>query len=192
MLEVAPRREMVAFLESLGTAAIEHSGGDFLQHLCAVHDLLLARGAAAHVAAAGMFHSIYGTERFQGFTLPLKQRGRVRALIGRRAEQLAWCNCVMDRESFDAAVREALAGAERPTIRDRGGGAIALTPEQLRELAEVHLFDWLEQVERSEFGWGYRRRAYRAMAELVGPRGRWFYAAVFAREPAPPAAERLP
>ena len=84
-MEVAPRHEMVAFLESLGTADVDHTGGDFLQHLCAVHDLLLARGASARVAAAGMFHSIYGTETFQGFSLPLDQRPRVQELIGERA-----------------------------------------------------------------------------------------------------------
>lgn len=183
LLEVAPRSEMVAFLEALGTDDVEHSGGDFLQHLCAVHDLLLARGASARVAAAGMFHSIYGTERFQGFTLPLERRSEVRELIGERAEHLAWCNCVMDRTSFDAAVEQALAGAARVEIQDRAGGSIGLDAEELCELAEVHLFDWLEQVERSEFGWDYRRAAYRAMAELVGQRGRWLYGAVFAREP---------
>ena len=197
-MEVAPRREMVAFLESLGTAAVDHTGGHFLQHLCAVHDLLLARGASARVAAAGMFHSIYGTETFQGFTLPLDQRPRVRELIGERAEQLAWCNCVMDRASFDASLGDALAGAEQLEIRDRHGSPISLSLDKLRELAEVHLFDWLEQVERvacdapsadhadQPMGWDYRRRAYGQMAELVGRRGLWLYGAVFSREPVAP------
>ena len=187
-MEVASRAEMVAFLESLGTAEVEHSGGDFLEHLCAVHDLLLACGASARVAAAGMFHSIYGTERFQGFTLPLDQRERVRTLIGERAERIAWVNCVMDRATFDAAVAEALNGAASATVRDREGGEIPMSAEEVRDLAEVHLFDWLEQVERAASdqpgGWGYRRTAYRQMAELVGQRGQWLYGAVFAREPA--------
>ena len=147
-MEVAPRHEMVAFLDSLGTADVDHTGGDFLQHLCGVHDLLLARGASARVAAAGMFHSIYGTETFQGFSLPLDQRPRVQELIGERAEHLAWCNCVMDRASFDASLGDALAGAEQLEIRDRDGSPISLSLDELRELAEVQLFDWLEQVER--------------------------------------------
>ena len=197
-MEVAPRHEMVAFLDSLGTADVDHTGGDFLQHLCGVHDLLLARGASARVAAAGMFHSIYGTETFQGFSLPLDQRPRVQELIGERAEQLAWCNCVMDRASFDASLGDALAGAEQLEIRDRDGSPIVLSLDELRELAEVQLFDWLEQVERvvsddssadspeQPSGWGYRRRAYRQMAELVGRRGLWLYGAVFSREPVAP------
>ena len=197
-MEVAPRHEMVAFLESLGTADVDHTGGDFLQHLCAVHDLLLARGASARVAAAGMFHSIYGTETFQGFSLPLDQRPRVRELIGERAEHLAWCNCVMDRASFDTSLGDALAGAQQLEIRDRHGSSISLSVDELRDLAEVHLFDWLEQVERvvagdpsanspdQPPGWDYRRRAYGQMAELVGRRGLWLYGAVFSREPVAP------
>ena len=53
-----------------------------------------------------MFHSIYGTEKFQGFTLPLERRQEVRDLIGDRAEYLAYLNCAMDRASFDRAVEQ--------------------------------------------------------------------------------------
>ena len=194
-MATAPRAELAAFLESLGTADVEHTGGDFLRHLCAVHDLLAAHGADAELAAAGMFHSIYGTERFQGFSLPLDRRGRVRQLIGERAERIAWVNCVMDRASFDAAVAQALEGADPLadllTVRDREGAAIPMSAEQLRDLAQVHLFDWLEQVERSAHeqpgGWGYRRNAYQQMAELVGEPAQRLYAATFAREPSRPS-----
>lgn len=181
--------EQIAFLESLGTADVAHTGGDFLHHLRAVHDLLRAHGAPEHIAAAGLFHSIYGTERFQDFTLPLNQRPKVRALIGDQAERLAWLNCVMDRAPFDNAVAEALAGAESAVVNDREGAEIPITPNELRDLAQVHLFDWLEQVERSASdqpgGWDYRRQAYEQMAALVGNIAQTLYKAVFAREPAP-------
>lgn len=194
-MATAPRAELAAFLESLGAADVEHTGGDFLRHLCAVHDLLAEHGADAELAAAGMFHSIYGTERFQGFSLPLDQRGRVRALIGERAERIAWVNCVMDRASFDAAVAQALEGADPLAdsliVRDREGAAIPLSADQLRDLAHIHLFDWLEQVERSAHeqpgGWNYRRNAYQQMSELVGEPAQSLYAATFAREPSRPS-----
>ena len=176
--------EQIAFLESLGTADVAHSGGDFLHHLRAVHDLLRAHGAPEHIAAAGLFHSIYGTERFQDFTLPLDQRPKVRALIGDQAERLAWLNCVMDRASFDKAVAQALAGAESVAINDREGVQIPVSAEEIRDLAQVHLFDWLEQVERSEFGWDYRRQTYEQMAALIGDSTQALYNEVFAREPA--------
>ena len=35
------------------------------------------------------------------------------------------------------------------------------------DLCRVHLFDWLEQVPRSQ-EWDYRRAAYRKMAERLG------------------------
>jgi len=179
-----PVAELIDFLHSLGTAEIDHSGHDFLTHLTAVHDLLDQHDAEPELAAAGLFHSIYGTEKFQGFSLPLTERVRVRSLIGERAEFVAWLNCIMDRATFDAAISAALAGERTLSISDRDGNPpIELTVDQLRDLAAVHLFDWLEQVERSEFGWGYRRDAYREMATLVGSDAEALYEDVFSREP---------
>ena len=180
-----PFDELVAFLESLGTAEIDHTGHDFLTHLIAVHDLLATHDAGEELAAAGLLHSIYGTEKFQDFSLPLSERAQVQDLIGERAERLAWLNCIMDRSTFDAAVSSALSGETNPAISDRDGNPpIELTVEELRDLATVHLFDWLEQVERSEFGWDYRRTAYQEMAELIGSEASSLYAEVFARAPA--------
>ncbi len=180
-----PVDEQIAALHALGAAEIDHTGHDFLSHLKAVRDLLARHGADDEIAAAGLFHSIYGTERFQDFCLPLEQRARVRALIGERAERIAWLNGIMDRAAFDAAVSAALAGQTTFAIGDRETGAsISISPDLLRDLAAVHLFDWLEQVERSEFGWNYRRAAYREMATLVGGIAEALYSDVFAREPA--------
>ncbi|MCY3572355.1 MAG: hypothetical protein OXH19_13590 [Chloroflexi bacterium] len=184
-----PVAELIDFLHSLGTAEIDHSGHDFLTHLKAVHDVLDKHDAGPELAAAGLFHSIYGTEKFQGFSLPLTERARVRSLIGERAEFVAWLNCIMDRATFDAAICAALAGERMLEISDRDGNPpIELSIDQLRDLATVHLFDWLEQVERSEFGWGYRREAYREMATLVGPDAEALYEDVFSREPSKSAA----
>lgn len=184
-----PVAELVEFLHSLGTAEIDHSGHDFLTHLKAVHDLLATHRAGPELAAAGLFHSIYGTEKFQGLSLPMSERGRVRSLIGERAEVIAWLNCIMDRSTFDAAITAALRGERNLAISDRQSSPpIELSVDQLRDLATVHLFDWLEQVERSEFGWGYRRDAYREMAALAGPDAEALYEDVFSREPSKSAA----
>ncbi len=178
-----PIHELVDFLYSLGTADVDHTGHDFLTHLRAVSDLLAEHDKDAELVAAGLFHSIYGTEQFQDFSLPLSERERVRWLIGDRAERTAWLNCVMDRATLDAAVSSALDGESELSVADRAGSPpIAVSIAELRDLATVHLFDWLEQVERSELGWDYRRSAYREMAALVGAEA--LYADVFAREPA--------
>ncbi len=47
----------------------------------------------------------------------------------------------------------------------------------------MHLYDWLEQVPRSRYGWGLRREAYRGMAERLGGAALAAYDRVFAREP---------
>jgi hypothetical protein len=183
---MASNEEVYEFLLSLGTDEIAHTGHDFLTHLKAVQRFVETAGGDAEMAQAGLLHSIYGTEGFQDFSLPLSERDQVRGMIGERAEFTAYCNCVMDRSTFDAAVAQALEGdGDAFEIRDREGSPpIAMTRAQLTDLAEVHVSDWLEQVERSARGWGYRREAYRQMAELVGPRMVAAYEATFAREPA--------
>jgi hypothetical protein len=185
MPDPATNDDLDAFLLSLGTDEIAHTGHDFLTHLKSVQRVLEQAGADPEVSRAGLFHSIYGTQGFQDFSLPLSERDQVRALLGERSEFIAYCNCVMDRATLDAAVAQALEGGDRYEIRDREGSPpIELTRAQLTDLAEVHLFDWLEQVARSDRGWGYRREAYRNMAELVGPRAVDAYHEVFAAEPA--------
>ena len=89
----------------------------------------------------------------------------------------------MDRDSFDSEVAQALTGRSEHSIRDRvSDQPIAMNTSQLADLAQVHLFDWLEQVERSDRGWDYRRSAYRNMATLVGPDAETLYEKVFAQE----------
>jgi hypothetical protein len=54
----------------------------------------------------------------------------------------------------------------------------------------VHLFDWLEQVPRSQ-EWDYRRAVYKMMAGRLGPAAEEAYARVFAREAASTAAAAM-
>src|ERR1700749_4168819 len=99
-------KRMTNFLVGIGIEQIPHTEKSYLAHLIAVFRYLESQGCPEDVCRAGMFHSIYGTEKFQGFTLPLERRGEVRALIGEPAEYLAYLNCAMDRPSFDRAVEE--------------------------------------------------------------------------------------
>src|SRR6516164_1269719 len=97
-------KRMTDFLVDMGVEQVPHTHKSYLAHLIAVYRLLETQGCAKDVCRAGMFHSIYGTERFRGFTLPLERRTEVRALIGERAERLAYLNCAMNRASFDRAL----------------------------------------------------------------------------------------
>jgi Domain of unknown function (DUF6817) len=171
-------KRMTDFLVGIGIEQIPHTQKSYLAHLIAVFRLLAAEGCAEDVCRAGMFHSIYGTEMFQGFTLPLERRAEVRALIGDRAERLAYLNCAMDRASFDQAVEQS---AEPYQIVDRiTGQDLSLNQPDFDDLCRVHLVDWLEQVPRSE-EWDYRRSAYRRMAERLGKTAEASYDRVYAQ-----------
>lgn len=178
----ATLKQLTDFLASLGIEQIAHTQKNYLAHLISVYKLMQAAGCDEDVCRAGLFHSIYGTERFQGFKLSLDRRAELAELIGSRAERLAYWNCLMDRGSLD----ELLAQENEPfLLRNRESGeAMPLTRGELDELCCVHLFDWLEQAPRSRFGWDYRRQAYRQMAERLGERAIEVYDRVYASAPA--------
>ena len=181
-------RNMTDFLVSLGTDKVEHSGKTFLAHLIGVHRDLESWGCDHEVCRAGMFHSIYGTEPFQKFKVPLERRGEVRELIGERAERLAYLNCSMTRATFDESTQQ----DEGPyTMVDRfTGETVELSPQDFNDLSTVHVCDWLEQVERDQ-AWDHRRNGFRRLAGMLSGVAEESYKRVFAREPknAVPAAQ---
>lgn len=180
-------KRMTDFLVGMGIEQVPHTHKSYLAHLVAVHRSLESVGYPADVCRAGLFHSIYGTERFQGFTLPLERRGEVRALIGDRAERLAYLNCAMNRATLDGSLDQ----AEEPyRITDRiTGEEVPLVRQDFDDLCRVHLFDWLEQVPRSR-EWGYRRTAYRRMAQRLGGPAEETYRRIFAQEEATAGGSR--
>jgi hypothetical protein len=172
-------KQMTDFLVGLGVEQVPHTAKSYLAHLIGVYRYMKERGCGEDACRAGLFHSIYGTELFQGFKLPLERRAEVRALIGERAERLAYLNCAMDRASFDRAARQ-----EGPPYRFRDrltGEEVELAAEDFDDLCRVHLYDWLEQVGRSG-KWDYRRPGYRRLAERLGGVARESYERVFAQE----------
>src|SRR6516225_7252963 len=174
-------KQMTDFLLGLGTEQVSHTNKTYLAHVIGVYRYMQARGCTEELCRAGMFHSIYGTELFQRFALPLERRGAVRALIGERAERLAYLNCAMDRAAFDRALDLA---AEPYRLTDRiTGEEVEIGRDDFDDLCQVHLADWLEQVPRSR-EWDYRRAAYRQMAERLGPTATAAYDRVFAQEAA--------
>ena len=177
-------KPLTDYLVGIGVDDIEHTDKSYLAHLIAVCRGLDRWGCEEHVCLAGLFHSIYGTELFQGFTLPFEKRDEVRKLIGERAEYLAWTNCVLDRTVFDNSHTQ----TEGPwQMRNRlNGEPIVMDETEFNELSVMHLWDWLEQVERWN-NWDYRRAGYRALAERLGGFYLEQYDAVFAREPKPAA-----
>jgi hypothetical protein len=157
-------RQLTDFLVAEGTAAIPHSGTHFLSHLVGVYRDLKEWGCPEYLCLAGLFHSIYGTQAFQGFALPLERRGEIRDLIGEQAERIAYINCALTYESLDSSV--AAGGA--PQLRNRfTGEPLPVTGPEYRDLLTLHLCDRLEQAGRSQ-DWGMRRDAWENMAKHLG------------------------
>jgi hypothetical protein len=174
-------KQLTEFLVSLGIEQVPHTEKTYLGHLVNVYRLMEKEGCSEELCRAGMFHSIYGTQQFQGFKLPLERREELRELIGTRAEKLAYLNCAMQRETFDEA---ALGNGETYRFIDRiTREPVELPRADFDDLCRVHLVDWLEQIPRSRYGWDYRRAAYRRMAERLGPKVQAAYERVFAAEP---------
>lgn len=165
MPDVATFARAHAFLEQHGTKQTPHGSrlgdlahGSFDDHLRGTCAMLESWGYPEPVCFAGLFHSIFGTEGFQGLILSLSERGNVAAIIGERAERAAFFNCVMDRDSFDCIVTEhvknglgaatpprmPLRARAEPTRGMTGDEVWQLTPEALHDLTAVHLADYCE------------------------------------------------
>jgi hypothetical protein len=173
-------KQMTAFLLEIGIGDQPHTGKTYIGHLLSVYRLMEERECGVDACRAGLFHSVYGTEVFQGFKLPLERRVEVQTLIGERAERLAYLNCALDRQSFDASLDRAKAPYR---IRDRlSGDEVSLGEEDFNDLCRIHLYDWLEQVPRSQRGYEYRRFAYRRMAERLGSAAVAAFDRVFAND----------
>lgn len=199
--------ELLAYISEVIPDALAHTGSTaFNEHLQGVQKLLRNWGAPDYLCEAGLLHSIYGTEGFQGFKLPLVNRPVARELIGESAERLVWIFCMVDRYSFDETLNDGCAthGPVLITARpELGQFLIEFQGEgEWLDFMELTLADWLEQVEgaaeranalfewKQGEAWAYRRRAYRRMVEILvkrrGPRlsaARETYDAVYGVEP---------
>ncbi|HEV3339287.1 MAG TPA: hypothetical protein VG125_02985 [Pirellulales bacterium] len=158
-------KRLTDYLIAEGVNEIGHTNKTYLAHVIGVYRYMEARGCTEELCRAGMFHSIYGTELFQGFKLPLERRPEIAELIGERAERLAYWNCAMDRASFDRALERGQ-GPYR-FLNRLTGEDVELAQQDFDDLCTLHLYDWLEQVGRSS-KWEYRRTAYRNLAEHLG------------------------
>ncbi|GAX76728.1 hypothetical protein CEUSTIGMA_g4175.t1 [Chlamydomonas eustigma] len=203
-----------SFLAKSIPEALQHTGSAaFDEHLLGVQAVLRHWGAHEAISKAGLFHSIYGTEGFQGFKLPFTYRSRIRELIGERSERLVWRFCVVDRFTVDQLVAQHLqASMEGRDLREQfkclaraelGRFEVEFKDsEEWLDFVVLVLADWLEQVEGAAekcnmlYGWGvgeawmYRREAYRNMAQLLalhrtpeGPLAQAMHAQVYAVEP---------
>lgn len=173
-------KQLTDYFQQVGATDIDHSTKSYLAHAVGVYSDLKRWGCEEDIARAGLFHSIYGTELFRDFTLPLDHRSEVQQLIGERAERIAWMNCAMDRPYFDREVKNSR-GPYRVCNRFNGQ-VLNVSDDDFHDLCVVHLCDWLEQVERSN-AWDYRRTANATLANRLGGIALKSYQEVFSKAP---------
>jgi hypothetical protein len=174
------------YVESHVPSVLNHTGSSaFDEHLKGVQSVLRYWGSPDYLTMAGIFHSIYGTEGFQGFALPLKERTAITGLIGERAEKLCFWFCMVDRSTLDETVLDWNGLVDKESIfklrarPELGRFDMFLNKEEWLDFVELTLADWLEQVEgaatkpSSLFLWktgeayAYRRLAYRKMSLVL-------------------------
>lgn len=175
------------YVEDSVPAVMDHTGSAaFDEHLKGVQAVLRYWGAPTYLTNAGLFHSIYGTEGFQGFALPLKERAAIQSLIGPMAEKICFWFCMVDRSTLDRTVFEWEGLIQDPAKEfhllarpELGRFDMILSKDEWLDFIELTLADWLEQVEGAAskssdlFLWktgeaySYRRLAYRKMSEIL-------------------------
>ena len=171
--------KFVQYIHQIGAADVEHSGVGYLGHAVGVYRDLKTWDCSEDVCNAGLFHSIYGTELFQGFTLPLEKRDEVKLLIGKYAEWLAYLNCAIVYSSFDSIVAR---GSPPYVMEDRfTGDLIEIKPDDFSDLCTIHLCDRLEQFPRSP-DLGFRPKVFQYLAKRLGGVARREYMRVIERQ----------
>jgi len=139
---VDPRH--LAVLQGLDAHQVPHSKRTLIEHLAGTHDLLRQWGNDDAVCCAGLFHSVYGTRVFAAQCADFSRRDEIRAVIGERAEALAYLFCVADRDTFFAAGR-----SSRPVIRDAVNQVdVPVTLQTLSALLEIEAANLVEHMPR--------------------------------------------
>ena len=140
------RARTLAFLNARSAGDVRHSGRSLTDHLLGVEAILLRWGAPAAVQAAGLFHSIYGTEYFRRAIQSHEARDEVREVIGAEAEDLAW---LYGGLRIDSLLQNLRSGGTEHAVSVRWSDApLTVSPDQFRALTLIFAANWLEQLDR--------------------------------------------
>ena len=185
----------VTYLEALGMRSIPHGSrqanlqnGTFMDHLCGVEQAMRSWGLPDALCLAGLFHSVYGTQGFGYYTLPLAHRDKVQQLIGKRGEAAVYYNCVMDRGSFDDLVLATVAAMDdtdvlpkvvpgvlrarpNPKTGFSGQETFKLTPAEFSDLVTLYNADNFDNVDET------MKTAGQVPYNKGGRAGRWVWEA---------------
>jgi hypothetical protein len=135
---------LARLLEERGAGTIEHPGGTLGAHLERVEHRLAELGLSRTVRLAGRAHAVYGTDGFDVRLLDESERPLLARIVGAGAEVLVHRYGSCDRRR----TWPGLAGSG--LVHDRHTGAVEqLTPEQVRDLADLSLVNEIDLAEHA-------------------------------------------
>jgi hypothetical protein len=159
--------------EAAGARDLPHSGRSFIEHLVGTWWILGMWGMPRAVCRAGLAHSCYSTIFYPHALFDLGARPRVRALIGRGAEALAYRFCVIDRaELWTLAARLTSPGGGLKVRRIDDGRPVFLPAATVRSLLVVESANLAEQSaagDGSPEPWMSRLASWSKVFGRVGP-----------------------
>lgn len=129
----------------LGEDKFSHTSKTLLEHLKETSRLLEQWNAPDYICLAGLYHSIYGTQYYKKQPIDIRERDRIRTTIGDKAERLAFYFCNQDRSLFlniDSKDKEFFVIDYKTGLRED------ITEQDYRDLLELHLANYLEQMPR--------------------------------------------
>jgi hypothetical protein len=155
---------LVRILERRGAREAPHMRDTLLRHLQAVHDVLVEWRSPVWLAAAGLMHSYYGSDRLDYALGDAADRPVMQRLLGTRVEALVWRYGACDF----ASLRVAVVRDGRPAYRDhRTGEGHELPASLLLPLCELMVAN---EVALATHSASYRQKKLDLLAEIAA---RW-------------------
>ncbi len=141
---------ILEFLETHSVSKVTYAKDrSLLDHLISTYNLLLSWGNVETICLAGLFHSIYGTERFIYQCLSFEARDQVRALIGDESEHYAYLFCACDRKDLYSNIDKLNNGTNRIDFYDRFHEEnYPITLKEFSILLEINTANNLESLDR--------------------------------------------
>ncbi|MDJ0957882.1 MAG: hypothetical protein QNI91_13525 [Arenicellales bacterium] len=129
-------------LQALGAGGIQHYGRTLLEHLEGTYKLLRQWRNPEEICVAGLFHSVYGTERLDSSKLESIDRSELEEMIGHNSERLVFLFSMANRTSL--LTQNILPPFQ--IVRRDTSEAITVAPETLSALLEIGAANLVEQM----------------------------------------------
>ena len=146
-------KAVLDLLELRGADGLPHGPKRTLNdHLRGTMQILSHWAQPDTVIAAGLLHSIYGTDIYRYELIPLAERKKVASVAGNVAESLAYLFCTVRRNSlFDALVKFGNADWNKLAVEEHAGSKrVELTRDQVGQLLVIHMANTAEQTHHAD------------------------------------------